>query len=232
MKMKWSTDHVREPLLTEAEYDTLGSGVHRVSYPKGSLLVLFGDHTDFVLYLIDGYVKSVQRDPDCILGIHSPGRFIGELAALTSKPRSADLVTLTEITALFIPGDTFLKLVTGNTQLAAAMMRQLGERVQDLGIRVKSIINAEQQLARAVLEIVHSGIGEERPDGLELIGFNQRDLASLSGISRESVSAILKPLKESGAVTIGRGRITIHDLTPFEVIAQRVDHALLPGRAT
>jgi CRP-like cAMP-binding protein len=198
-----------------------------VSYPKGSLLVLNGDHSDFVLYLIEGYVKSVQRHPDCILGIHPPGRFIGELAALTAKPRSADIVALTDIKALFIPADTFQKLVAGDPRLSAAMLRQLAERVQELGDRVQSIINAEQQLARAVLEIVHSGIGVERDDGLELNGFNQRDLASLSGISRESVSAILKPLKAKGAVSIGRGRITIHDLTPFEVVAQRADHALL-----
>ncbi|WP_158630332.1 Crp/Fnr family transcriptional regulator [Glycomyces terrestris] len=205
--------------------------MHRVSYPKGSLLVLNGDHSDFVLYLIDGYVKSVQRNPDCILGIHAPGRFIGELAALTSKPRSADMVALTDMTALFVPADTFLKLVANDARLAAAMMRQLGERVQELGVRVKSIINAEQQLARAILEIVRSGIGEEGDDGLRLTGFNQRDLASLSGISRESVSAILRPLKESGVVTIGRGRITVHDLEPIEAIAQRVDHALLTGHA-
>ncbi|GAA2260833.1 Crp/Fnr family transcriptional regulator [Glycomyces scopariae] len=222
---------MREPLLTEAEYDTLGSGVHRVSYPKGSLLVLNGDHSDFVLYLIEGYVKSVQRNPDCILGIHSPGMFIGELAALTSKPRSADMVALTDITALFVPGDTFLKVVSGSPRLAASMMRQLGERVQELGERVESIISAEQRLARAILAIVHSGIGAKRNDGLELIGFNQRDLASMASVSRETVSAILKPLRASGAVTVGRGRITIHDLAPFEAVAQRVDHALLPRSA-
>lgn len=230
--MKDSTDQPRESLLTEADYDTLGPGVHRVSYPKGSLLVQYGDHTDFVLFQIEGYIKSVRHDPETILGIHPPGSFIGELAALTSKPRSADMVALTDIKALFVPADTFLKLVTSDARLAAEMMRKLAERVQNLGIRVESIISAEQRLARAVLEIVHSGIGVELNDGLELTGFNQRDLASLAGISRESVSAILKPLKEEGIVTIGRGRITIHDLAHFEVIAQRVDHALLPGRTT
>jgi CRP/FNR family cyclic AMP-dependent transcriptional regulator len=216
----------REPLLSEADYDTLGSGVHRVSYPAGSLLLHDGDRTDFVLYLVEGYSKSVSHAPECILGIHRPGSFVGQLAALTMQPRSADLVALTDVTALFIPGDTFLKLLADNENVHLAVTQELAERVQSLGVRIESITNAEQKLARAVLDIVHSGIGTETPAGIDLTGFNQRDLASLAGISRESVSAVLKPLKIQRVVSTGRQRITIHDLAYFEAIAQRVDHAL------
>jgi CRP/FNR family cyclic AMP-dependent transcriptional regulator len=226
--MNRPTVEEREPLLDEAEYDTLGSGVHRVSYPKGSLLVHFGDHSDFVLYLVEGYVKSVNHEPESILGIHRPGSFVGELAALTSQPRSADMVALTDITALFIPADTFLKFVSESPRVSLAVMRGMAERVHDLGVRVESITSAEQKLARAVLDIIRSGIATRGDDGLELPGFNQRDLASLAGISRESVSAILRPLKEKGAVSVKRQRITISDLGHFEVVAQRVDHALSP----
>lgn len=197
-----------------------------MSYPKGSLLASSGDRTDFVLYLIEGHVKSVQHDPECILDIHRPGDFAGELAALTSQPRSCDLVALTDIRALFIPADIFLKLLDSNPRVALDLLRGLAERVQALGTRAESLPNAEQKLARAILDITRSGIGSERGLSVELTGFSQRDLASLAGISRESVSAILRPLKSSGTVSVGRQRITIHDLAHFEVIAQRVDHAL------
>lgn len=138
------------------------------------------------------------------------------------------MVALTDLTALFIPADTFLKFVSDNPRVSQQVMRGLAERIQDLGVRVESITNAEQKLARAVIDIVHSGLFTSTDAGLELTGFNQRDLASLAGISRESVSAILKPLKAKGAVAVGRQRITVHDLGHFEALAQRVDHALAP----
>ncbi|WP_176953511.1 Crp/Fnr family transcriptional regulator [Glycomyces sambucus] len=224
--MDLATDSRREPLIDESDFDSLGPGVHRLSYPSRTLLVRDGDRTDFVLFIIEGYAKSVSHDPECILGIHRPGRLVGELAALTRRPRSADLVALTDIEALFIPADTFSKLITDGGPLALAVAERLAERVQELGARVESITSAEQRLARAVIELARSGIGTERDDGLHLTGFNQRDLASLAGISRESVSAILRPLKRRNAVSIGRQRITIHDLAPFEAIAQRNDKAL------
>lgn len=220
------TEEERAPLIAAAEHDSLGPGVHRVSYPRGSLLVHDGDASDFVLYLIEGHAKSVSHHPDCILGIHRPGSLVGELAALTKRPRSADLVALTEIRALLIPADTFLQLISGGGTLALAVTRHLAERVLELGVRVESITNAEQKLARAVIDIARSGLGTVGKDGLELTGFNQRDLASLAGISRESVSTILKPLKNSGTVTIGRQRIIIHDLEPFEAITKRGGQAL------
>ncbi|MCD0445989.1 Crp/Fnr family transcriptional regulator [Glycomyces sp. A-F 0318] len=224
--MSWVTEQRHEPLIHESEFDSLGPGVHRVSYPEKTLLVRDGDRSDFVLFLIEGYAKSVIHRPECILGIHRPGLLVGELAALTSRPRSADLVALTDIEALFIPADTFIKRIAGGGPLAVAVTQRLAERVQAFGERVESITGAEQKLARAVLDIIQSGIAANTGDGLELTGFNQRDLASLAGIPRESVSAILKPLKAKGAVTTGRYRITIHDPGHFEAIAQRVDHAL------
>ncbi|MEU5873299.1 Crp/Fnr family transcriptional regulator [Glycomyces sp. NPDC047369] len=225
--MDWLTDQRNEPLIDESQYDSLGPGVHRIAYPARTLLVRHGDRSDFVLYLIDGYAKSVSHQPErVILGIHPPGKLVGELAALTHRPRSADLVALTDIEALFIPADTFLKLITDGGPLALAVAERLAVRVQELGVRVESITSAEQKLAQAVIELARSGIGFQSADGLHLTGFNQRDLASLAGISRESVSAILKPLKEQKVVTIGRQRIAIHDLAAFEALAQRNDQAL------
>jgi CRP/FNR family transcriptional regulator, cyclic AMP receptor protein len=224
--MKERSNQPHEPLLGDAELRDLGPGVHRVSYPRGSLLTSAGENTDFVVYLLEGHVKTVQRHPDVLSGIHRPGTFVGELAALTGQCRSADIVALTDITALLIPADVFLKLITDDPRVALSVTRALAERVQRLVVQSESITTAEQKFAHAVLGIAKAGIGDVSGESLELEGFNQRDLAALAGISRESVAAILRPLKVSGAVSIGRQRLTIHDLDHFEAIAQRVDHAL------
>jgi CRP/FNR family cyclic AMP-dependent transcriptional regulator len=209
----------REPLLTDEEQLALGPDTHRIAYPARTRLVCAGDDSDFVLYLVRGHVKSVRHDPECILGIHPPGTMVGELAALTGELRSADLVAVTDIEALLIQAETFRGLFSSNGKVGMAVARGLADRVQKLGIRAESITSAELKLARAVMEIVDSGIGVEGDEGLILTGFNQRDLASLAGISRESVSAVLRQLKLREVVDIGRQRITIKELRQIETLA-------------
>ncbi len=201
---------------------------HAVSYPKGAILTRAGEHSDYVVYLRTGHVKSCAQDPRAIFGIHGPGSMIGELAPLTGEPRSADLVALTPIDVLHIPGDVFLKLLQSNPQVHLALTRRLARRVRELGeVQEESFLTSERRLARAILRIVDSGIGVEGKNGLTIAGFSQSDLADLARISRESVSAVLKEFKVRGSVSTGRERFIIHDKTAIEVLAMRRDRSLI-----
>ncbi|MFC3494262.1 Crp/Fnr family transcriptional regulator [Glycomyces rhizosphaerae] len=112
--MEGNARGLRNPLLSDEEQAALKPEAHAVSYPKGATLTRAGEHSDYVLYLRSGHVKSCTHDPLAIFGIHGPGSVIGELASLTGEPRGTDLVALTPIDVLHIPGDVFLKLLQSN----------------------------------------------------------------------------------------------------------------------
>jgi len=48
-------------------------------------------------------------------------------------------------------------------------------------------------------------------DGDVLIEATQAEIAGLSGTSRESASRFLATLERAGVVTLGRGKVTVHD---------------------
>jgi CRP-like cAMP-binding protein len=187
-----------------------------------------GEHSDYVVYLRSGHVKSCTRDPRAIFGIHGPGSMIGELAPLTGEPRAADLVALTPIDVLHIPGDVFLKLLQSDPEIHLAVTRRLAKRVRELGeVQEESFLSSERRLARAILRIIDSGIGSEGSSGLTIAGFSQSDLADLARISRESVSGVLKQFKARGTVSTRRERFIIHDTVAIEALAMRRDRSVI-----
>lgn len=225
--MESITQDLRDPLLSDEDQDALRPAAHLISYPRGAILTRAGEDSDYVLYLRSGHVKSCTQDPRAILGLHGPGSMVGELAALTGERRSADLVALTPIEVLHIPGDVFLKLLQKNPRIHLAVMKRLAKRVRELGeVQEDSFLSSERRLARAILRIIESGIAAEGKDGITIAGFSQTDLADLARISRESVSGVIKQFKVRGTVSTGRERFTVHDLHAIEVLAMRRDRSL------
>jgi CRP-like cAMP-binding protein len=58
-----------------------------------------------------------------------PGDYFGE-AALLNADRSASVVATDELDVMRLPGRDFVRLVQGSPRVAAAMLRDLGGRVQ------------------------------------------------------------------------------------------------------
>jgi len=226
--MEGSTQGLWDPLLSDEDQDALRPDAHLVSYPRGATLTRAGEHSDYVLYLRSGHVKSCTQDPRAILGLHGPGSVIGELAALTGEPRSADMVALTPIDVLHIPGDAFLKLLQSNPRIHLAVTKRLAKRVRELGeVQEDSFLTSERRLARAILRIIESGIAVEGANGITVTGFSQTELADLARISRESVSGVMKQFKARGTISTGRERFIVHDPHAIEVLAMRRDRSLI-----
>lgn len=225
--MERSTQALWDPLLSDEDQDALKPEAHAHSYPKGATLVKAGERSDYVVYLRSGHVKSCTSDPRAIFGIHGPGSVIGELAPLTGEPRTADLVALTPIDVLHIPGDVFLKLLQSNPQIHLALTQRLAKRVREMSeVQEESFLTIERRLARAILRIIDSGIGTAGKSGVTITGFSQFDLADLARISRESVSAVVKQFKARGTVSTGRERFIVHDTAEIEALALRRDRSL------
>ena len=90
-------------------------------------------------------------------------------------------------------------------------MREANERLarqsfQTVQSRVAGV------LGQLVTQAREEGAGEKDV----VITITQADVAQLAGSSRESASRFLAVLERAGAVTQGRGRITVHDPEALE----------------
>lgn len=207
--------------LTQEDLNALLPDSHRVSYPTGTVVVREGDDSDFVLYIERGHLKAETGNPRAIVYIHGPGRLAGELAVMTSSRRTADLVAVSQVEALLISGHVWLEYLLANRRVNLAMLRHLAGRIVARDQQPESMTSSEHKIARGLLRLADSGMGDKVETGLRISGVTQRDLGSLCGLSRESAAAVLRRLREDKIITTGRGSLTIHDLEAIESLASR-----------
>lgn len=225
--MERSGASLSSPAFTASELSLLEAGGQVIGYPPNTTLIAEGDDSDFVLYIRKGHVKIVKGDPPGITGIHGPGCVVGELASITGQPRGADVVTISQLEALYIPGDLWLNFLKDHPRAMLAQLRITGMQLSNQASkRVESMLGSEQRVAKALLELEASGLGTKNIDGLTFTNVSQHDLAALAGVSRESAVLVLRHLKSLSIVATGRQRITVRDLDAVLAIANRKHKAV------
>ncbi|CAM3147564.1 Crp/Fnr family transcriptional regulator [Stackebrandtia soli] len=235
--MDQATPH-SERILNDEDLAVLEKNANRPPvYAAGSVLVRHGDTTNFVLYLMAGHVKAMRHDPTDqtkrkapprIVAIHGPGEVTCELAAITGGPRIADVIAITPVDALFIPGDVWMSFLDRHPRVMKALYKKSALiQTAMTDVRAESATTAEQKLAGAFLKLTSTGLGTvSETDNGQVMSFKdltQMDLAGLAGISRESTVQCIKQFKENGILTTGRRRFTIHDIDVLRRIADRPD---------
>jgi CRP/FNR family cyclic AMP-dependent transcriptional regulator len=96
-------------------------------YATGAPLVREGRPADAFYVLLDGSARV--ETPGRAVGLAS-GDFFGEMALLDGQPRSATVVTLSEVLVLMIPRAKFLKLLEAEPKIALAIMATLTRRLR------------------------------------------------------------------------------------------------------
>jgi CRP-like cAMP-binding protein len=215
------------PLLTEEELVALESVGRVINRPTGHIFISQGEETDFALLIRKGHVKVVVGKPPRIVAIRGPGEIVGEMAAILQKPRSGSVIALDEVEVLHLPAGEWLRFLYEHPR---AMHAQLLLAVERLGQATRKIVESdlavEQRLAKALVELVDSGVGRRGADGV-VLRFSQQDLATLTGASLDSVKKIIRTLKDGRLIGTGRQTLVIRDVAALEEIADGNRSALL-----
>ena len=188
-------------------------------YRKGAIVMLEGDHSNFVLLLRQGQVKltSTTRDGrELLLGFRGPGDFVGELAALAGdgEPRSATVTAMDPLVAQVITAGEFLDYLQQHPSAMLALTRAIIRRLTDADRRriEYGSYDARGRVARVLVEIAEKH-GRPRDHGIEIgLALSQEELAGLVAASRESVARSLTVLRRRGLVSTGRRSIVVRDL--------------------
>jgi CRP/FNR family transcriptional regulator, cyclic AMP receptor protein len=215
-----TTDLKLDVLLMDEEYDSLKKLGSVTNYPAGSILMGEGEDTTFALLIQSGHVKIVSGLSRRILAIRGAGEFVGEMAAIRRKSRSASVFALGDVQALHLPGAQWLDFMINNPRVAMALLRLTEERLAETTRKtVESALGTRQKLANALLELELKGLGI-KTEGGTLLRFSQADLANIAGISIDSAKQGIKVFKEKGLVQIGRQTIVLKNRDEVAAIAR------------
>jgi CRP-like cAMP-binding protein len=204
--------------LAEDDLKALASLGRLRTYRPGAVIFREGDPGDSLHIVVEGAVRIAilsAEGSEATVAILGPGEFVGHLALLDGRPRSASAIAAGSTRTLVVTRDGFRRWLASRPKAAIALLeamslqlRRTDEVVTDL-----AFLGLTQRLAKHVAKL-----SESRTVGGK-VRITQAELASMLGVSRESVNKELNALKRNGIVSLGRGSITILDNERLRALA-------------
>lgn len=200
--------------LPETASAALVAAGAELRYPVRTVVLMKGEPSSHVLLVLEGWLKVTDGSPgghEALLALRGPGDVIGESAALRDTSRSASVTTLEPVRAVVISSDRFRAFLDEHPIAARQLMAVVTDRMRaaDRKRLELAACSVKERLARLLLELAQHH-GEPVPDGvLVRVPLTQAELAGAVGSSRESVTRLLRELRERGYITTRRQALVV-----------------------
>lgn len=178
------------------------------TYPKGEYIFLQSDPAEAAYLVLSGSVAIVLSSLDgreMVINEMVAGDCFGELALLTDNPRSTGAMARARSEIISIPRQAFLAVLGANPRLAWHLLEITAERLNSSSERESALafLDARARLGRVLVQLDKQG-GERGA-----VKISQEELAQRTGLTRQTVAAILGKWRRSGWVITGRGYIML-----------------------
>ena len=227
--MAASTDDTADLLARVPVFETLARDeleqVARLAVPRGfepgEVVFREGDESDTCYVVRSGHARAVRAHQDgrtITLASFGPGDIFGELAMFDNERRSATIEVTDRLEAVAVLGADMRRLLHEHADLAVKLVISLGRRLRAANERLasQSFQTVQSRVAGVLAQLVAQAQDEGAGERDVLLTITQADIAQLAGSSRESASRFLAVLERAGAVTQGRGKVTVHDPAVLE----------------
>ena len=200
----------------------IADAVQKVVFKPGDILFLQGQSSSSLYSLTDGMVKICSNTADGreqIVGLSSPGNLLLGLQSMSEDRYAYTGVAETTVSACKINHRVLLAHVHDEPELA---------------MRLIAAINAQLAHSRALMEVMGHKCAAAKVASFLLLmtprsehgncnfsmPFSRMEMASILGLSEETVCRIMANIKRAGTIYAPRGKIEIRDRNQLDAIAE------------
>ncbi len=184
-----------------------------------------GDPSDSMGFLFRGQLKAVAYSSsgrEIGFSMIHPVHHFGELSLIDGQPRSAAVLAVESSLVAFLPRKPAVELMINEPKVSARMMVALTQLIRRCNQQI--MLLGYQHAHSRVCALLMRCRFEESEEGLRVLDFpSQREVASLTNTSRETVSRVLGQLQEAGILTKKGRQLWINDMP-------RLEKRMLEGR--
>jgi CRP/FNR family cyclic AMP-dependent transcriptional regulator len=192
---------------------------HQFIYFKRDSFVYFPeDKADHIYMIAQGRVKIghyLEDGKEVISAILTTGEIFGELAMAGEDTRRDFAQVMDENTSICPLSIEELKgLMFENKELSFKILKLVGLRLMKLERKLESLVFKDAR-TRVIDFLRDTASWKGKKVGFETMiptKLTHKDIAALTGTSRQTVTTILNELKEKNLITFDRRRILIRDL--------------------
>jgi CRP-like cAMP-binding protein len=154
------------------------------------------------MYILqEGRVKVTKLSEDGrekILDFLEAGSFVGEMALLERGPRSASVKALAPVRVLALSRTDFISQLRKSPDLALAVIQELSRRLRSVNEQASSL--SFQRVKERTMGLLERLAKDPVEEGERRItpALTHQQIADMVGTSRETVTRVVKDLKETG----------------------------------
>jgi CRP/FNR family transcriptional regulator, cyclic AMP receptor protein len=183
---------------------------HLSTFKSGAVIFRRGGLDTDLMILARGRVKLSATSNDgreFLVNIVEQGHMFGEIAVLDGNPRSYDATTLAQCEILVVRRTDLIPFLESRPTLCLTFLTALCARLRRSELQVQESVfqGGGPRLARQLMHLARLH-GRRDGDAISIdIPISQRDLASLIGMSRETINKLLCKWRSAGIIWF-RGR--------------------------
>jgi CRP/FNR family transcriptional regulator, cyclic AMP receptor protein len=175
--------------------------------PANTVLFQEGDVGDNMYIIQSGRVKISKRirGVEKTLATLEKGEFLGEMAILNDKPRSATAETLDDCDMLVIDRKTFDALIRGNVEIAVRFIKRLADRLREANDQMESLMIKDN--TSRLVSVLAKQVREQKKAGEFAVTIE--DLAGHAGIEAAQARTILEKLASVRIIEVAGDKVRI-----------------------
>jgi CRP-like cAMP-binding protein len=187
-------------------------------FDKDKYIYFPEDASSHIYMISDGRVKIGSYTDDgkeIVKAILGKGEIFGEMA-LAGEDKRSDFAQAMDNKTIVCPMtiDDMHGLIAENKSLNLKILKLIGLRLRKVERKIESLVFKDAR-TRVIEFIKDLALEKGQKVGFETMiksHFTHKDIASLTGTSRQTVTTILNELREENILTFDRRRILIRDL--------------------
>jgi len=183
----------------------------------GAILFREGEAGEEMFVIQAGRVRisKLVGSDDRVLATLGPGEFLGEMAILNAKPRTATAVVTEDGPAkvLVIDAKRFEQMVANNREITLRLIKKLAARLESADALIEILMHKDPKarVMRALTRHADS-FGEPTPHGRR-VGLTAEELSAQVNADLELVHEVLARLRRVHVISIEpSGTLIVHDV--------------------
>ena len=203
--------------LQEEEFAQIAQMITRRTYHKGEYILLAGDERKTLFIIRSGRVKIVKPlidGSEQLIRISQDGDFFGDAMLFQEAPLAVNVEAMEATEICVLDGEELKKLLAKTPTILFKIVEQLTTRIDAMETNLSEICHKE--VGPRVASFLLKNYDESETTYL----LPKKDMASLLGTTRESVSRKLSEFQRAGYIEVDNNMIRLVNVTALSQIAQ------------
>lgn len=189
-------------------------------YKKGEILIRADDNPSGILYLKSGAVKEYcisKKGEEIVLNIFKPVSFFPMSWAMNDTPNIYYFEATTDTEVWKAPQKEAVEFLKNNSDVLFNLLSRVYKGTDGLLMRLTMLMSGDAY-ARLITElIIHAKrFGKKIGESSYEVKVAEKDLATQTGMTRETISREIKILRDGGLITFEKNTLTIKDINLLE----------------